>query len=297
MPSPELGDSFRELTYKIAAEVGSPPPELDDSLYRLTWKICQGIATGGGGGGSASFSSLTGSPSDNTALATALDGKVDVSGDTMTGPLVNSTNSSASTPVNRLTGTWFTGGSATTTKPHFLIEPSGTTSNNWSASGTGFGINAASGFSGNFVDFQLNGANKFSVSKDGAIRMTFFGENIAIYDTDNVTKLWWTAIGRTFATDFNTKDNRTSLGGEGAGGLFFGSGTNISWSNNGAWFGGSIDTTLGRVAAGVLAQGAGNILRLGVTAASGVALASTHTLQFQDTSGTNYYVLARTSPT
>lgn len=69
----------------------------------------------------------------------------------------------------RLNGTWFTGGTATTTKPLVLIEPTGTTSTGWSTSGTGVGINAASGFAGNLLDAQLAGATKFSVNASGDI--------------------------------------------------------------------------------------------------------------------------------
>jgi hypothetical protein len=72
-----------------------------------------------------------------------------------------SANSAASTPAASHTGTWFTGGTATTTKPHVLIEPTGTTSTGWGTSGTGLGINAASGFAGNHLDLQTAGVSKF----------------------------------------------------------------------------------------------------------------------------------------
>jgi hypothetical protein len=87
---------------------------------------------------------------------------------TTAGRFVNSYTSLASSPAKAFTGTWFTGGSATTTKPHFLIEPTGTTSTAWSTSGTGFGVNAASGFAGNLIDAQANGTAFFRVSAAGA---------------------------------------------------------------------------------------------------------------------------------
>jgi hypothetical protein len=61
---------------------------------------------------------------------------------------ISSLNGAASAPPGTFTGTWFTGGTATTTKPQVLIEPTGTTSTAWSTSGTGLGVNAASGFAG-----------------------------------------------------------------------------------------------------------------------------------------------------
>lgn len=88
---------------------------------------------------------------------------------TNAGQFVGSLNGSASTPAGFYTGTWFSGGTATTTKPLFLIEPSGATSTAWSTSGTGFGVNAASGFGGNIVDFQLNGVSRFNVTSAGNI--------------------------------------------------------------------------------------------------------------------------------
>jgi hypothetical protein len=77
-------------------------------------------------------------------------------------------NGALSAPAITTTGTWITGGSATTTKPYVLIEPTGTTSNAWSTSGTGLGVNAASGFAGNLIDLQTNGTlSRFKVDASG----------------------------------------------------------------------------------------------------------------------------------
>jgi hypothetical protein len=88
---------------------------------------------------------------------------------TLAGRLINSYTSLASSPAKVFTGTWFTGGTATTTKPHFLIEPSGATSTAWSTSGTGLGVNAASGFAGNLLDLQTNGSKRFAIDQNGFI--------------------------------------------------------------------------------------------------------------------------------
>jgi hypothetical protein len=124
----------------------------------------------------SSFGSLGGNPSDNAALAAALAAKFDKAGGTMTGALVNSTNGAASTPVMSLTGSVFTGGTATSTKPSLLLEPTGATSNNWSTSGTFIGVNAASGFAGNLIDAQVNGSRRICVTNTGAL---LFGSNAA----------------------------------------------------------------------------------------------------------------------
>ena len=86
---------------------------------------------------------------------------------TSSGRFINSYNATASSPAKAFTGTWFTGGTSTTTKPHFLIEPTGTTSTAWSTSGTGFGVNAASGFAGNLLDLQVNGTSQARITSAG----------------------------------------------------------------------------------------------------------------------------------
>jgi hypothetical protein len=97
-----------------------------------------------------------------------------------TGDITLSLNGAASTPPLDVTGTWFTGGTGTTTKPQVLIEPTGATSTAWSTSGTGLGVNAASGFAGNLLDLQVNGTTKASFTTAGdlkAPRIRFNGAN------------------------------------------------------------------------------------------------------------------------
>lgn len=78
----------------------------------------------------------------------------------------------ASSSAMDFTGSWFTGGTATTTKPQVLIEPTGTTSTAWNTSGTGLGVNAHSGFAGNLIDLQTNGVTEFSVTAAGVVNAT-----------------------------------------------------------------------------------------------------------------------------
>jgi hypothetical protein len=91
-----------------------------------------------------------------------------------TGDVTLGLNGAASTPPLDITGTWFTGGTSTTTKPQVLIEPTGTTSTGWSTSGTGIGVNAASGFAGNLLDLQVNGTRQASISAAGNISTASF---------------------------------------------------------------------------------------------------------------------------
>ena len=82
---------------------------------------------------------------------------------------ISSLNGAASAPPGTFTGTWYTGGTATTTKPQVLIEPTGTTSTAWSTGGTGLGVNAASGFAGRLLDLQTNGTSNFNVDSTGRV--------------------------------------------------------------------------------------------------------------------------------
>ncbi len=102
---------------------------------------------------------LTSSSAASTYLA--------LSGGTLTGPLINAYTSLVSSPASTLTGTWYAGGSSTTTKPHLLVEPSGTSSTTWSTSGTGLGINAASGFVGDLINLSTAGVNRLKVAGSG----------------------------------------------------------------------------------------------------------------------------------
>ena len=86
---------------------------------------------------------------------------------TLAGRLINSYTSVASSPAKVFTGTWFTGGTSTTTKPHLLIEPAGTTSTAWSTSGTALGVNAPSGFLGRHLDLQTNGTSVLTSGQEG----------------------------------------------------------------------------------------------------------------------------------
>jgi hypothetical protein len=88
---------------------------------------------------------------------------------TFSGQVIDSLAGAASTPPLTLTGTWYSGGTQTTTKPQVLVEPTGATSTAWDTNGTGLGVNSATGFGGNLLDLQLNGSRRFGVRSDGTV--------------------------------------------------------------------------------------------------------------------------------
>ena len=179
------------------------------------------------------------------ALAAALAAKLPLSGGTMTGVLVNSTNGAASTPVLQLTGTPFTGGTATTTKPLALFETTGATSNNWSTSGTMLGVNAPSGFGGNIIDAQVNGVRKFSVDASiGALRL----------NADTQDTIWRRSDVAMLIFHGQTSSS-TGIGSSGYNpGLNLGSVASVRWTNDTP--AASPDIVISRAAAACLQMGA-----------------------------------------
>ena len=128
-------------------------------------------STGSPGGSSGQIQFNNGGVFDGVST-TSVDGSGNM---TFSGRWIQSRNGAADAPPLSLTGTWFTGGTATTTKPQFLIEPAGTTSTAWSTAGTGLGVNAPSGFTGNLLDLQVNGTSRLAVTSAGAINMPAIG--------------------------------------------------------------------------------------------------------------------------
>ena len=133
---------------------------------------------------SSAVDTFMGSASNAAALANL--GAVPLTGGTLTGALINSTNGAASTPVVSLTGTTFTGGSATTTKPTLLVEPTGTTSTGWNTAGTLIGVNAATAFAGDLLAAQVAGVSVMSLTRnaitgnDASNWRLLFGANVSI---------------------------------------------------------------------------------------------------------------------
>ena len=90
---------------------------------------------------------------------------------TASGAVTSSNAGAASTAVLRTSGALFTGGTGTTTFPQLLQQPTAATAvTTWSTAGTYHGINAATGFTGNFADYHVNGGTSvFVVDSTGRV--------------------------------------------------------------------------------------------------------------------------------
>ena len=157
---------------------------------------------------------------------------------TTSGRFINSYNATASSPAKAFTGTWFTGGTGTTTKPQVLIEPTGTTSTAWSTSGTGLGVNAASGFAGRLLDLQVNGTSQVRATSDGGVNLTKIAPSTGSVVTFH-------------RSDFANTIIQMGLAGSATGYLQVGASIPLAWSSSND-AGGAADIGLIRSAAGVV---------------------------------------------
>lgn len=146
--------------------------------------------------------------------------------------LVNG-NGAASQPALALTGTLFTGGSATTTLPLLYYTSGGTA--NFNTNGTVLGMTMPSGFTGDAIRINYSsGANMLTVDQNGSINCNFNITASGAISTTNA--LFGNAIG---ASSTGITLNTTNT---------------ISWSSTGSWFG-APDVYLSRKAAASLGLG------------------------------------------
>jgi hypothetical protein len=130
---------------------------------------------------------------------------------TLSGRFISSLNGAASAPPGTFTGTWFTGGTSTTTKPQVLIEPTGATSTAWSTSGTSLGVNASSvTFAGLLLDLQANASTRFSVSGLGVATLGSSASTGAARTTTAPARLY---VGTGTWTDNSTAASGTATHG------------------------------------------------------------------------------------
>lgn len=97
----------------------------------------------------------------------------------------------ASTPGLTVSGAPYTGGTGTTNLPQLYINNGSTAPTTFSTSGTEFGINAPSGFSGNLVDTYVNGSSVLSIDQTGNITT----QGSQIYGDGGVSYSPWNMFG------------------------------------------------------------------------------------------------------
>ena len=167
-----------------------------------------------------SFGTLTGEPGDNAALAAALALKLDKAGGTMTGALAI-TAGALNTAALSGSQTWNNAGVTCRGIEHAVAD-----------------TNSAAGST---LMRLLGGATgvteKFTVDKNGTLKMAHYGSNIDVYDTDGTTLRAYLRIGRWHARDFNATDNTASLGRDGQGGIALGSAAALIFSSDATWYG------------------------------------------------------------
>lgn len=87
-------------------------------------------------------------------------------------------------------GTLTTGGTGTTTFPYVYLDQGASNPTTWSTNGTELGINAPSGFTGNFLHLAVNGAaSTLTISSGGNVTTT------GSYTAGSAGQFTWTARG------------------------------------------------------------------------------------------------------
>ena len=143
--------------------------------FNLRNALSNAFVGGGGGGGAATWGTITGTLSAQTDLQAALDAKLNLTGGTLTGQLINSTNGAASTPPVLLSGTIFGGNSA----PAHLIQPTGTTAFTGAVGGTAYAVNLPSGSTADIFNGKLDNANRLRILSTGTIE-SYASDGIAL---------------------------------------------------------------------------------------------------------------------
>lgn len=150
----------------------APPPPV--SVQTLLYGIYQATASGSGGSGTITGGGTIATQGYTlTVPATGTAALLGVA-NTFSAANVFSVNGAVSAPAMALTGTIYSGGTATTTKPLMLIEPSGTTSTGWGTGGTLLGLNATA-VTQSLLAGLVNGSSTFGFGGYGTL---FVGSNM-----------------------------------------------------------------------------------------------------------------------
>ena len=180
--------------------------------------------------------------------------------DLTNGYLTESAASAASNSAVLISGSVTTGGTGTTNVPHMLFQAGGTSAvTTWSTAGTFIGMNAPTGFTGNFLDFRLAGSSTVAASIDRVGNLTIqsgltAGGNAIIGATGILS---FNGRGRfTSPADgsfnFNTSANATNTNISNAGIKFLGTAPTPTGTGTPTIATGSTDTS-GEVTAGASA--------------------------------------------
>lgn len=175
-------------------------PALTGDVTTSAGAVATTLATVNSNVGSFTNASITVNAKGLVTAASSGSGGATLATNTFTGAQIISVAGAASTPALSVTGAAYSGGSATTTKPLFLIETAGATSNNWGTLGSMLGVNAPSSLStaALLIDLQRDGTRYFSVNGTGAT--TIVGALSASAYTNNASGwIGWNGRGYFYA--------------------------------------------------------------------------------------------------
>ncbi len=152
------------VTASLPANTGT----VGELNFAQTWSALQTFGTNISIGG-VTAGGATGTGNVVFSASPTLTGTAGLAAMTATGNITDSNAPAASGSAVTISGAPFTGGTGTTTFPLVYIND-GTGPTTFSTTGTELGFNAPSGFTGNFLDFHVNGgASVASLSSTGAL--------------------------------------------------------------------------------------------------------------------------------
>lgn len=150
-------------------------------------------------------------------------------------PFTVSASGAASKSATLLSGNPYTAGTATTNYP-LLYANGGTAPTTWSTAGTYLGVNSVSGFTGNLLDFHING-----------------GTSVASLNYQGTLTLAGNVSGQNFSTATITVGGWYQFrGGSSTDGIFLGSLHQLNWGSSTINTSGTKDVGIGRTSSGLL---------------------------------------------
>jgi hypothetical protein len=140
----------------------------------VTWPTFNQNTTGSAG--SVAAANITGTTLASNVVSSSLTSVGTLTGLTVSGQTTISANGAASTSPLQLTGSWFTGGTGTTTFPALNITANGATApSSYSVNGVCVGLNGPASWTGNFIEARINGASGvFFVASTGGVAAAYY---------------------------------------------------------------------------------------------------------------------------
>lgn len=236
-----------DISATYSAKAGSTSFVTAGTIATGTWNGTRIGVVYGGTNADMSATGGTGTFVRQATAGAAFTSSAIVVSDIPSGAYTNTQAGGASTPAQTWSGAPYTAGTATTNFPLVFAQTTGATAaTSWSTSGTYIGINAGSGFVGNFIDLHTNGgaslfkvsylgsitfAGSFNMSSSGIVNSYIGTASQAIFAATGT--LYTAGTGTTnFPQWFSQSGSATAVTTWNTGGTYFGANANSGFTGN-----------------------------------------------------------------